>query len=117
MSEFGHDENFPFFEFTENEASPEDVYQIRIHMKNGSVLWVLNQIQHLVGLVDDLMGDPHPMDTDSDGIVEVKGIKLLPDPCSVIIHVQSWNVAAVELVELNAEAVQKMIRFMENDNE
>ncbi len=79
----------------------DNLHEMTIYLKNGEGLTVVNYLDELRDVAEDLVctdgeydGGMHP--------VEIRGVRLRPSPCTVVLLVQPWNVAAVSLVELTS---------------
>ena len=79
----------------------DSLYEMTIFLKNGETLLVVNHLENLKEVAEDLVC----ADGEYDGgmnPVEIRGVRLVPDPGAVVLLIQPWNVAAVQLVELTA---------------
>ena len=85
----------------------ERLHQMSIFLKNGECLTIVNYMDELRDIADELVctdneydGGMHP--------VEIRGVRLQPSPCTVVLLIQPWNVAAVELVELTSVMMRSL---------
>jgi len=83
----------------------ERLHEMTIFLKNGESLTVVNYIEELRDIAEELVctdcefdGGMHP--------VEIRGVRLQPSPCTVVLLIQPWNVAAVQLVELTSSMMR-----------
>lgn len=90
-------------EFTEEQANPEDLYKLTIHLKSGRSMYLVNQLGEFVELVPQLMGDSEY--DGGDGTVEIRGVRIKPIPSSGMICVKPWSVAAIELNEFSIKEI------------
>jgi hypothetical protein len=88
------------------EGSPEP-YQLSVYLKNGECLWIVNRLDALVEVSDLLMGDTEY--DGGDGTVEIRGIKLMPEPTQSILLIKPWSVAAVEMCPVTMQRCREMV--------
>ena len=91
----------------ESGAGSTEPYQLSVYLKNGECLWIVNRLDALVEISDQLMSDTEY--DGGDGTVEIRGIKLMPEPAQALLLVKPWSVAAVEMCPVTMERCRDMV--------
>lgn len=91
----------------ESGAGSTKPYQLSVYLKNGECLWIVNRLDALVEVSDQLMSDTEY--DGGDGTVEIRGIKLMPEPAQALLLVKPWSVAAVEMCPVTMERCRDMV--------
>lgn len=75
------------------------MHEMTIFLKTGDALTVVNYLDELRDIAEELVCSDCEYDGGSNP-VEIRGVRLRPSPSTVVLLIQPWNVAAVQLVEM-----------------
>ena len=89
-----------------NYEGGEEPFQLTIYLKTGEALWIVNKHNNLIDVADRLMGESEY--DGGDCTVDIRGVKLMPNPVPTVLFVKPWAVAAVELTPASLERCKEM---------
>ena len=89
--------------------------EMTVFLKCGEGITVINYEGDIRESAEMLMSSDSEYDG-GDFSVEIRGIRLFPDPAPIALLVQPWNVAAVTLVEVTGSAIKSLASRLTGDD-